>query len=101
MKNAEFQNKLKEGYAACFPYSQNNLRTFNELVHVLRMDKEVEDYDISIPPINKDSGWVCIPSVKECFIPLKYLNMNVKSVELNEEFLEEGDSSVPLKVELF
>lgn len=82
MTNAEFQQKLEGMYASHSFITKGRNKTFNELVYTLRQDDV--DYNISIPPYEDDMGWVCIPSVKECFIPVKELAKHVSKVELDE-----------------
>lgn len=87
MNNAEFQKHLEKLYAKHFRPA-NRARTFNELVHALRMDSV--DYNISIPPFKEDMGWFCISSVNECFIPIRTLDKDVISVEYDAEATEEN-----------
>lgn len=87
MNNTEFQTKLKNMYAD-FPHiAKSKQKTFNELVWILRQDSI--DYNISIPPYEDDMGWMCITSVKECFIPVKTLAKHVKKIEVEE--IEDDD----------
>ena len=81
MTNKEFQNKLQEMYGNYSMIAKRNTKTVNELLYVLRMDKE-NDYNVSI--VNGHST-MCIPSVKECFVPVRTLAKNVKEVEYDEE----------------
>ena len=83
MTNTKFQQKLQDMYDAHPIVGRSKRKTFNELVWLLRRDSV--DYNISIPPYNDDMGWVCIPSVKECFIPVRDLVMHVKEIVLDEE----------------
>lgn len=82
MTNAEFQKKLEEMYAEHPTVTSGPKKTFNTLVWILRQDDV--DYNISIPPYKEDMGWLCIPSVKECFIPVKTLAMHVSEVVVDE-----------------
>lgn len=82
MTNTEFQHKLAELYESHLVTKTNTRKTFNELVWVLRQDNV--DYNISIPPYMENMGWLCISSVKECFIPVKTLAKYVKEVVLDE-----------------
>lgn len=59
-------------------------KTVNELLYVLRMDNEY-DYNISIKDPAAKNVWTCIPSVKECFVPVRDLKKHVKSIEYDEE----------------
>lgn len=88
MTNTEFQQKLQGMYDAHPFIGKSKRKTLNELVWILRQDNI--DYNINIPPYHDDMGWVCIPSVKECFIPVRDLAMHVKEV-VYEEFDFEDD----------
>ena len=81
MTNVEFQVKLQELYNEHPMIAKSEKKTVNELLYVLRMDKE-NDYNISV---DEGGFWSCIPSVKECFVPVKTLAKHVKSVEFDEE----------------
>ena len=89
MTNAEFQNYLEGLYEKHSLIAKSRKKTFNELAYVLRQDNV--EYNISIPPYKEDMGWLCIPSVKWCFIPVSTLAMHVKAVELEEMDFEEDD----------
>ena len=84
MTNADFQQRLEEMYKN-FPYNimDKPSKTLNELCYALRMDKEY-DYNLSIfnSILNQ---WLCVPSVKECFIPVKTLARHVKEVKVDED----------------
>lgn len=82
MTNADFQAKLDEMYASHYCITKKPIKTFNELVWTLRQDDI--DYNISIPPTNGEVSWMCIPSVKACFIPVRFLAMHVKEVKVDE-----------------
>lgn len=84
MNNAEFQQRLEEmhnKFPTIFTKARNN--TLNELVYVLRMDEEY-DYNLSIfnPILNQ---WLCVPSVRECFIPVRTLARHVKVVKIDDD----------------
>ena len=84
MKKAEFFNHLNALINAHPIIARSKRKTFNELCYVLRMDKE-HDYNISVQDPAEKNAWTCIPSVKECFIPVKDLKKHVKSVDFDEE----------------
>ena len=86
MSNTEFQKKLDEMYQSHVTTRNKKKKTFNELVWVLRQDNV--DYNISMPPYDDGMGWMCISSVKECFIPVKELAKHVNRVELEEDDFE-------------
>ena len=98
MTNAEFQKKLEAIYAEHPIVGKSQRKTFNELVWMLRQDDV--DYNISIPPYEEDMGWLCIPSVKECFIPVKDLAMHVKEVKVDESVGDEFFDGICLTVTL-
>ena len=81
MTNKEFQNRLQELYKEHPMIARSENKTVNEILYVLRMDKEY-DYNISM---KEGKAWMCIPSVKECFIPVRTLAKHVKSIECDEE----------------
>lgn len=81
MNNEQFQVELQKMYEKYPTIAKSEKKTVNELFYVLRMD-EANDYNISIV---EDGFWSCVPSVKECFIPVRTLAKHVKSVELDEE----------------
>ena len=89
MTNAEFQVKLEKMYKSHPVITKKPSKTFNELVWTLRQDSV--DYNISIPPYEEGRGWMCIPSVKECFIPVKDLAKHVKKIEVDEEDFNDDD----------
>lgn len=82
MTNAEFKEKLAKMREEHSLIAGGARMTYNTLVWLLRKDDI--DYNISIPPYEEEGGWMCIPSVKECFIPVKYLAMHVKEIEVDE-----------------
>lgn len=98
MTNVEFQKKLEAMYAEHPIVGKSQRKTFNELTWMLRQDDV--DYNISIPPYEEDMGWLCIPSVKECFIPVKDLAMHVKEVKVDESVGDEFFDGICLTVTL-
>lgn len=84
MKSAEFKKRLEELYKEHPMIARSKKKTVNELFYILRMDKEY-DYNISMPPTGDEMGWTCIPSVKECFIPVRDLAKHVKEVVCDDE----------------
>lgn len=86
------QNEFKERLENLFkehPIINKDNPTFNELVYILRQD--AIDCNISIPPYKKNGAWSCIPSVKECFIPVRTLAMHVAEIKFEEETTAEID----------
>ena len=83
MTNKEFQIQLEEMYQKFPIIGKRKQKTLNELVYVLRMSEE--DYQLNTFDKSDPCAWGCIPSVKECFIPVRDLAKTVVSVEFDEE----------------
>lgn len=81
MTNVEFQAKLKEMYAKHPMIAISKTKSLNELIYVLRMEGD-RDYSIS------DNEGGCIPSIRETFVPTRWLAKKVVSIEW-EEFEDE------------
>lgn len=81
MTNIEFQSKLEAMYAKHPMIARSSPKSLNELMYVLRMEGD-RDYSIS------DNEGGCIPSVRETFVPTKWLAKKVVSIEW-EEFEDE------------
>ena len=81
MTKNEFENRLSKLYNKHPIIAKSEKKTVNELFYVLRMDDE-NDYNINVI----DGGFVVsIPSVRECFVPVKLLAKHIKKVEVEEE----------------
>lgn len=83
MTNAEFQKYLQDIYDSHDIIGKSKVKTLNELLYMLRMDDSVTDYNVNLI-IDGETGIGCIPSVKECFVPVRDLAMHVKAVECDE-----------------
>lgn len=81
---AEFFEHFNALVAAHPLIAKSKRMTFNELTYILRMDKGY-DYNINVKDLTKPNSMMCIPSVKECFIPINNLKQHVKSVEFEED----------------
>ena len=81
MTNVEFQERLQKMYADNPMIARSKKKTVNEIFYLLRMDKE-NDYNVSMV---EDKVWTCVPSVKECFVPVKTLALHVKSIVCDDE----------------
>ena len=79
MSNVEFQQRLESMYNKYSMITKGKKKTVNELFYVLRMDDV--DYNISVCEGKK---WICIPSIKECFVPVQTLAKYVKDVYIDE-----------------
>lgn len=86
MTNAEFMEKLDAMFAKHPMIAQNNPKSLNELMYVLRMEGD-RDYSIST------NDGACIPSVRETFVPSRELAKKITSIEY-EEFEDEYDGEV-------
>ena len=87
MTNAEFLSKLNAMFAEYPMLAKSKVKTLNELVYVLRMQEE--DYQINTEDVNRQNGFGCIPSVKEAFIPVRFLKQKIVSIEFDEEIYNE------------
>lgn len=77
MTNVEFQKKLTEMFAKHPMIARSNPKSLNELMYVLRMEGD-RDYSIST------NDGMCIPSVRETFVPSRDLAKKVVSIEYEE-----------------
>ena len=83
MTNKEF-NKYLEDKIAQHPLMRRKPNTLNELIWVLR--QEPVDYNLSWS--NPDGSWTCVPSAKECFIPVRDLAKHVLKIEYDPDDFE-------------
>ena len=86
MTCTEFKIKLDEMFSRHKMIAKSNPKSLNELVYVLRMEGDV-DYCICT------NDGLCIPSVRNTFIPTDWLARKVESVDY-EEVKEELDGEV-------
>ena len=95
MTRNEFFKRLNNLIAAHPIIAKSKRKTLNELLYVLRMDKE-HDYCINVDDPAAENRWLCIPSVKECFVPVRDLKKHVRSVDFDE--MGEGSEAVCIVV---
>ena len=88
MTNNEFLAQLNEAVSRHPIIAKSKAKTVNELLYVLRMEFS-NDFNVSIK--EKDGTWGCIPSTKECFIPVKTLALKIKSIKYEEEVVDFDD----------
>lgn len=81
MTNVEFKEKLNVMFSKHPIIERSNPKSLNELIYVLRMEGD-RDYSIST------NDGMCIPSVRETFVPARDLAKKVASIEW-EEFEDE------------
>ena len=81
MTNVEFKEKLDTMFAKHPMIALSNPKSLNELMYVLRMEGD-RDYSIST------NDGMCIPSVRETFVPTRDLAKKIVSIEW-EEFEDE------------
>lgn len=91
MTNAEFQQKLKAMTKEYLPIVSKQM-TVNELVWVLRHDKDVEDYNLNI---NSESQGFTFGLLKESFTPTRILALQIKSIEYEEDDYEDEEMRSP------
>lgn len=85
MTNNEFNLWLDKEFEKHPMLAKSNPKSINELIHVLRMS----EYDFCINTNDGNGSFVCIPSVKEAFVPVKILAHKIASMEYDEEIFEE------------
>ena len=85
MTNLEFQKKLEGIYSKYPIIAKSEKKSINELSYVLRMTDE--DYCLNITDGN--GSFMCVPSVKETFIPTHTLAKKIEEIEFDEEVHEE------------
>ena len=85
MNKGEFFNHINALIAEHPIVAKSKRKTFNELCYVLRQDK-THDYNINTIDYSQkeEDQMACIPSVKECFIPVRELKKHVKSIEFDD-----------------
>ena len=80
MTNAEFHAKLNALTKEHLPIVSKKM-TINELIWILRHDKDVEDYNLNI---NSKSQGFTFGLLKESFTPTKILALKINSIEYEE-----------------
>ena len=86
MTNAEFKIKLDEMFSRYKMIAKSNPKSLNELIYVLRIEGD-RDYCVCT-----DDG-LCIPSVRNTFVPTDWLARKVEFVDY-EEVKDELDGEV-------
>ena len=80
MTNAEFLTKLNALTKEHLPIASKKM-TVNELIWILRHDKDVEDYNLNI---NSKSNGFSFGLLKETFTPTRILALKINSIEYEE-----------------
>ena len=80
MTNAEFLTKLNALTKEHLPIVSKKM-TVNELIWILRHDKDVEDYNLNI---NSKSNGFSFGLLKESFTPTRILALKINSIEYEE-----------------
>lgn len=81
MTNSEFMTWIENEYAKHFIIKGDKVKSINELVYAIRMSEK----DFCLNVIGTEVGCVCIPSAKESFIPTRYLEKKIVSIEYDTE----------------
>ena len=81
MTNSEFMTWIEKEYAKHFVIKGDKVKSINELVYAIRMS----DKDFCLNIIGTGAACVCIPSAKESFIPTRYLEKKIASIEYDIE----------------
>ena len=80
-ENKMFLCWLENEYAKHFVITESKVKSINELVYALRMSEK----DFCINVIDENGVCLCIPSAKESFIPTRYLEKKIASIEYDIE----------------
>jgi hypothetical protein len=91
MINAEFQKKLAVMTKEWLPIVSKQM-TVNELIWILRHDKDVEDYNLNI---NSESQGFSFGLLKESFTPTRILALQITSIEYEEDDCEDEEMRSP------
>lgn len=81
MTNNEFMVKLNTMFKKHLPIAKQPI-SVNELVYVLKHDKEVEDYNVNISSASKGFNF---GMVKDTFYPSWLLGLQINSIEYEED----------------
>lgn len=79
MTKEEWQRHVHEIYLRYPSFTMEEHHTLNRVLYLLRTDKDVKDYNISIPL--GDGRNLNIPSLHECFVPVWALQREVTEIE--------------------
>ena len=82
MTRNEFFSRVNNLFEEHPMIAKSKRKTLNEFLYVLRMDKEY-DYCVSLTDTSNEHTWTCIPSAKECFVPVRDLKKHVKSIDFD------------------
>jgi hypothetical protein len=91
MTNAEFLTKLNTLTKEHLPIVSKKM-TVNELIWILRHDKDVEDYNLNI---NSKSQGFFFGLLKESFTPVRLLALKINSIEYAEDDYEDEELRSP------
>ena len=81
MTNNQFIAWLENEYAKYFAITKSKVKSVNELIYTLRMSGK----DFCLNLVDGSGCCVCIPSSKETFVPVRYLEKKIESIEYDTE----------------
>lgn len=81
MTNEEFQNWLAAEFAKYPLLNKSNPKSVNELCYVLRMSGK----DFTLNETDGNGSFSFVPSVRDAFIPTRFLAKKVDAIEYDED----------------
>ena len=81
MTNHEFMTWLENEYAKYFIIKGSKVKSVNELIYTIRMSEN----DFCLNLLDGNGVCICIPSAKESFVSVSYLEKKIKSIEYDTE----------------
>ena len=90
MTNTEFKKLLTEVFKSHMGMKDRNYHTVNELLHCMRYDERLKDFNFNISVITANDEYHCIPSI-DAFVNIGLLNVwfDDESIEYEHEFVDD------------
>lgn len=91
MTNAEFKTLIKEVFNTHTLMSKRNHHTINELMHCLRYDEKMKEFNFNISVCKTNGECCCIPAI-DAFIDIKTLSIwfNDDEIEYEHEVVDDN-----------
>lgn len=90
MKSTEFKKLLKDVFESHTLMKGRDYHTVNELLHCMRYDERLKDFNFNISVIRVDDEYHCIPSI-DAFVNIGTLSVwfDDDSIEYEHEFVDD------------